>query len=171
MRTYWIQVYNQLPLADLAEQSLMVALLATNFQSLCNEYGLDQAMIEPALSDLELIAAPENVAPFFLLKYRPHGGVPLVVYRWQADGEAGEHWLREARKQARHPWIKEHLAVTHDILAVSLRTQQLKDFGLLLAYEVARWAGAEGEGLVYGLDGIWYRLNRHQAFIPIESNG
>ena len=39
--------------------------------------------------------------------------------------------------------------------------------GILLAYEVARWAANLRKGLIYGLDGTWYRLNRHQAFIPL----
>jgi hypothetical protein len=167
METFWVQIFNQRTLENFIEKDLMAVLLETNFESLCNEYGLDLARIGPALSNLELIDTSENIASFFLLRYQPHGGAPLVVYRWASDAQKGMQLMGETQKLVRHPLIKDQLAKTREIFAVSLRPNQLKDFGLLLVYEVARWAGAEGQGLVLGLDGIWYRLNQHRAFIPI----
>ena len=52
--------------------------------------------------------------------------------------------------------------------SVALQDEQLTDMGLLLAYEVARWIAHQGSGIVLGLDAAWYRLNEHQAFIPLQ---
>lgn len=167
VQTYWIQVFNQRPLTPFPGNEMLSALLDVNFDSLCEQYGLNPQEISSARSHLQFLAAPEGIAPFFLLEYQPDNGSPLVIYHWNANNNAGARWLEEVLLQAGHPLVKSHLAQTQEILAISLRPSHLEDIGLLLAYEVARWAAAQGKGLVYGLDGTWYRLNQHQAFLPL----
>lgn len=168
MQNYWIQVFNSRALNETDLPKLMGALLEVNYPSLCSEYGLDPASIALTLSHLEVVSRPEGIAPFFLVKYQPGGGAPLVVYRWDTAGENGVRWLKQAKEWVKDSLVEAQLAHTREILAVSIRAAQLEDMGLLLAYEVARWAAEKGEGLVFGLDGAWYRLNRHRAFLPIE---
>jgi hypothetical protein len=50
---------------------------------------------------------------------------------------------------------------------VELARLQSSDLGILLAYELARWISFKGTGLIYALDGVWYRLNAHKAFLPV----
>ena len=167
MQNYWVQVFNQLPLNPFPGEDLLGALLGANYDSLCHQYGLDPQEISSTRARLEFITAPNDVAPFFLLDYRSEDGAPLVIYRWDAKQRAGVLWLEEAIKQSTLPKVKSHLAQTKELLAISLHPSHLADMGLILAYEVARWAAACGKGLVYGLDGAWYRLNRHRAFLPL----
>lgn len=169
MQDYWIQVFNSRALSELDLPKLIETLLEVNYPSLCSEYGLDPASIAPALSHLEVVSTSEGIAPFFLVKYQPGGVVPLVVYRWDSAGEKGVRWLNQAKARVNVSLVEAQLARTQEIFAISLHAAQLEGLGLLLAYEIARWAAEEGEGLVFGLDGAWYRLNRHQAFLPIES--
>jgi hypothetical protein len=167
MQNYWIQVFNQLPLALFPGGDLLTALLEADFDSLCGQYDLDPQAIASTRAHLKLIAAPEGVAPFFLVEYWPDQGPPLVIYRWDANDFAGARWLEEGLEHSPHPKVRSHLAQTQEILSISLDPSHLADMGLILAYEVARWAAAQGKGLVYGLDGTWYRLNQHQAFLPL----
>jgi len=168
MQDFWVQVFNQRRVDPLEEDVLLRVLFDANYTSLCAQYGLDPQGIPAALAHLELIAAPEKIAPFFLLKYRPGDQAPLVIYRWESGHETGARWLKEAEHRAQGSEVRLHLGQTREILGVALRSPQLLDMGLTLAYEIARWAAAKGEGLVYGLDGTWYRLNRHLAFLPLE---
>ena len=168
MQDVWVQVFNQRKITLFDGDGLKSALLDVNFHSLCDQYGLNPDEIPSMLSQLEFITAPEEAAPFALLKYKSEKGPPLVIYRWKVNHEAGAIWLKQAKKNANNPEVISHLDQTQEIIAIALRATQLEDLGLLLSYEVARWAAAEGQGLVYGLDGIWYRLNQHQAFLPLE---
>lgn len=168
MQNYLIRVFNLRALSEMDLQALTKVLLEVNYSSLCSEYGLDPASIAPTLSHLEVVSAPEGVAPYFLVKYQPGGRAPLVVYRWEPTGDNGAPWLRQAMKRGNASVIEAQLAHTREILAVSLRASQLEDMGLLLAYEITRWAAEKGRGLIFGLDGAWYRLNSHWAFLPIE---
>ena len=167
MENYWIQVFNRQIVQPFPGEELMKALLEANFQSLSQEYGLNPALIAPALAHLELLASENGIAPYLLLNYQIRGQSPLVVYRWRVDEGAGAHILQEAKKRASRLEVQAHLTQTREILAISLRPSQLEDMGLLLAYEVARWWADRGQGVVFGLDGTWYRVNRHQAFVPL----
>ncbi len=168
MQEVWVQVFNLRKLGRFDRGDLMSALLDAHYPALCAQYGLDPEGVPSILPRLELITASEEIAPFFLLKYLPDDQPPLVVYRWEADQESGARWLKSAELHAQQPLVMSHLGQTREILGVAMRPSQLQDMGLLLAYEVARWAAAAGQGLIYGLDGVWYRLNRHQAFLPLE---
>jgi hypothetical protein len=63
--------------------------------------------------------------------------------------------------------VRARLMQVQAVYMIELLETQLTDMGLLLAYEFARWAAQRGSGIVLGLDGVWYRLNAHQAFIPL----
>lgn len=168
MQIYWLYVFNQQPLGNIAENNLIPVLLEVNFNSLCHQYGLDSSMIAPALSQLELRAVPEGVTPFNVLKYQADDQPPILIFQWDTDKRAGADRLGDALMHVNHPRLRDHLKHTCEILGISLLADQLDDIGLVLAYEVARWAAFNGQGLVFGLDSVWYRLNRHQAFIPIK---
>ena len=169
MPDVWVQVFNQRKITPFVGDDLKRTLLGVNFHSLCDQYSLNPDEIPSMLSHLEFITGPEEAAPFALLKYQSGKGPPLVIYHRKVNHEDGASWLGEAKNSADSLGVKCRLAKTQEILAISLRPTQLADLGLLLAYEVARWAAAEGQGLVYGLDGVWYRLNRHQAFLPLKN--
>jgi hypothetical protein len=167
MADYWIQVFNREPVRGRIEKDLVTALQQVHYESLCQQYGVDQLLIAPALAHLELVSGPEGIVPFFVLKYQPGDRAPLVIFQWNTNERVGGNWLGETLSNIDQPHLRNRLGATGEILAIALQPEQLEGFGLLLAYEVARWAALNGVGLVYGLDGTWYRLNRHQAFLPM----
>lgn len=167
MENYWIQVFNQETVWHLLDRALVPALRQVHYESLCQQYGLDQSLIASTRSRLEIISAPESPALFKILQYQPPNNVPLLIFHWDSYQKAGGNGLGEPLQDSGDPQLRERLLNTREVLGISLRAEHLQDLGLLLAYEVARWAAFEGQGLVYGLDGTWYRLNRHQAFLPL----
>ena len=168
MATYTIQVFNQCCLQPFPVKSLISTLQEVHFGSLCRQYGLHPGLIQPALTHLEVISPAEKAVPYFLLRYQVEEEPPLIIFQWPTDQKSGAAWLKAASRQVDDIQIQGHLAQTCEIIGVSLNEGQLDDLGLLLAYEVARWAAFKGQGLVYGLDGTWYRLNRHRAFLPVS---
>lgn len=164
---YGVFVFNREKICRLNRIRILSRIQGSNFQTLCDQYGLDPELIAPVMEHLDLILPPEDRLPFFLLKYQSVGLSPLIVCRWDIECENGRQFLEVALSDESGGRIKNHLLQTKEVLVIELERSQLADLGLLLAYELARWAADQGQGIIRGLDGNWYRLNRHKAFVPI----
>lgn len=168
---YRIMIYNQRPLGRFTRESLLAAITVSNFSTLCAQYGLDPALIQPAMDHLAVDMAVGVQAPYFLVRYQPGNQPPIVVSEQEAEGAIRQGHLKEAVGERAPQSVWEHLTRIRAICSVELVDSQLADLGLLLGYELARWAAARGDGIVLGLDGIWYRPNAHHAFIPLAGQG
>jgi hypothetical protein len=166
---YWILIFNQKPLGQFSGDSLLATIKTSNYRTLCEQYGLDPGLIQPALTHLSLEMAEGSAVPYFLVRYQPQHQPPLVVTRWDTTISVGRQWLVSFAESSVSADIHDRLMCTRELVTVDLFEAQLVDLGLLLAYEIARWAAGLGEGIVYGLDGTWYQLNVHQAFIPLDT--
>lgn len=160
---FLIRVFNLIPIGPVDPQEVLAAITASNYQTLCRQYGLDPALIEPGLARLGVLSAPDMAAPFFTVVYRENGERPIVVNF--------EDWgTRDFETEAFMPpeSLRGADLNTVQLVSIELDEDQLQDLGLLLAYEVARWAAMQGKGVLQGLDGRWYRLNAHKAFLPVD---
>ncbi len=162
---YSITVFNTKLIEDIDPGEIMASLTASNYATLCDQYGLDPALIEPTLACLNIVAGPQNTPDYFVLEYRPQNHRPIVIHLLKPDGlvEGELYRLRKAASEK----IQEKLSEIKQIVSIELSEDQLYDLGLLLGYELARWAAQTGEGVIQALDGKWYRLNRHKAFLPV----
>lgn len=167
---YWIMIFNQNPLGQFSGESLLKAITTANYHTLCEQYGLDPGLIQPVVDHLCLEMAGGSAVPYFLVRYQPQHLPPLVVTRWNTTTSAGRQRLVPFAENPVSADLRDHLMGTRELITVELVEAQLVDLGLLLAYEIARWAAGLGSGIIYGLDGVWYRLNAHQAFIPLDTD-
>ena len=165
----WIWIFNQNPLGNLCQQELISVLRASNFSTLCDQYGLDRSLIQPALANLDISTSQNVQLPCFLLFYQPKAQPPLIINRWGVDSTVSKQNMFKIKAEAPKT-IRTQLETSRELFTIELTNSQLRDIGLLLAYELARYLAAQGDGLVYGLDKLWYRLNTHQAFIPLGRN-
>jgi hypothetical protein len=166
---YRILVFNLQSLDEFNKEELHRYLLDVSFTTLCDQYQLDPALIEPARSNLEVVVSNEHTLPYFYVKYGSNRVQPLIIYEWDVESERGRGILDGVLKGETTSDVTNALLDVKSIIEIELATLQLKDMGLLLAYEIARWAANKGGGVILGLDKTWYRLNDHQAFIPIIS--
>lgn len=167
---YWIMIFNQYPLGRFSGESLLATIMTSNYHTLCEQYGLDPALIQPALEYLSLEMAGGSAVPYFLVRYQPKHRPPLVVTRLDTTTAEIRRQLLAFADSPVPADIREHLLRARELVTVELLEAQLADVGLLLAYEFARWAAGLGSGIVYGLDGSWYRLNVHHAFIALATD-
>ena len=167
--TYRIMVLNPHSIGAIDPEELQEVLLLANFHTLAAQYGLDKSMIEGCVSNLEVTTVDPLVAPFFVIKYQGRNYLPLLVYRWLITDRPGEELWRDVLPEDLPPQVRQQITDASEIVVIELDKSQLEDMGILLAYEVARWAAVCGGGVVMGLDGKWYRMNRHQAFVPVEA--
>jgi hypothetical protein len=161
---YSILVFNRKPISIINPEAVLAAVTGSNYQTLCRQYGLDKELIEPAKAYLRLIGSQGGDSPFFALVYGPAAQRPVMVHLFDLDQarRAELSTVLAAAPQA----LDLNLAASVQVVRIELGREQLADLGLLLAYELARWAAVNGEGVLRGLDGRWYRLNRHRAFLP-----
>ena len=167
--SYNIIIINRWPLKSPGFTQVLLAELQTvDFESLCRQYGLDPALIGPTLAQLSVEASIGAPVPFFLLRYHDKRHPPIVISEWEIAGLT-QQCIQEDKSPANWPdCVLEFIATSQAVYSVALQDEQLTDLGLLLAYEVARWIAHQGSGIVLGLVGAWYRLNEHQAFIPLQ---
>ena len=165
---YSILVFNYQPLDGLNENQLRQRLKGVNFVSLCEQYQLDPTWIEKVKSNLEVLAAKDIALNYFLINYGGKQDRPIVVYEWGVESVIGERIMKNLLNREEDIKANYFLLSCSYILEIELGESQLRDIGLLLGYEIARWGADEGEGIVLGLDRRWYQLNRHKAFIHIE---
>lgn len=165
---YRILVFNRRSLGKFDGEELRSNLLEVNFESLCAQYGLDPAQIQTTKSHLEVVVSKYGNSPYFLVNYGSNNYQrPIVVYEWSMETGNSEQILEGHFHGNKKQEITDYLLSTKYILEIELEESQLRDLGLLLAYEIARWGANLGEGVILSLDNTWYRLNQHQAFIPL----
>lgn len=156
-----IRVFNTQLIAAIDPNEILAAITESNYQTLCQQYGLDPALIAPGLARLGVLTAPDKAAPFFTIVYRQNGERPLVV--------SLQDWAPVELETRPSEPLREVFSRSVQLVSIELGEDQLRDLGLLLAYEVARWAAVEGRGIIQGLDGRWYRLSAHKAFLPVDA--
>ena len=112
------------------------------------------------------LPADSDVSPFFLVSYQPKKEKLITVFRREVRFPEDKALLMEFVQGQQIYSLKSELHQTCCFFRIDLEESQLRDMGLLLGYEIARWLSFRGKGLVLDLQGVWYRLNVHQAFIP-----
>lgn len=163
---YWILVFTKHKLGQIHQDDVVAAITQSNLYTLCGQYGLDPALIQPALEQIDAALSVSDQQLLLVLRYGVQQHPPIVVTEWDVAVGAGSQLLREMLENCAIPDVMQNLKETSFIYSVELVASQLGDMGLLLAYEIARWIAQRGEGLVLALDRTWYRLNAYQAFIP-----
>jgi hypothetical protein len=163
---YSIFVFNQCALGEISADELESDLKKVSFTTLCKQYGLDPQLIPEAQENLDVLAADSDVSPFFLVSYQPKKEKLITVFRREVRFPEDKALLMEFVQGQQSYSLKSALHQTCCFFRIDLEKSQLRDMGLLLGYEIARWLSFRGKGLVMDLQGMWYRLNVHQAFIP-----
>jgi hypothetical protein len=164
---YSINVFSQISIAEIIPEKLEETLEKISFRTLCRQYGLDCSLIDQTLKNLRVAISGSDVSPYFVVEYLPPGGRPLIIYHLKPSSEDGGRILAASQASILEKDLSEKLSRFGAIYSIDLHPAQLKDMGLLLGYEVARWIGFLGHGLVRDLHGDWYTLNEYQAFIPL----
>ncbi len=165
---YRILILNRISLKGFEKEALYQHLLSVNFETLCDQYQLDSTQIAPAKSNVEVLVSKERNLAYFLVNYGPNHHPPIVVTEWDIKERIGNNSQEDFFLSENNEEIPDQIFQANFIVEIELIQSQLRDMGLLLAYEIARWAAGRGEGVVLGLDNIWYRLNQHRAFVPIN---
>lgn len=165
--TVSIFVFNSTVITSFNPDEILRAISGSNLQTLSHQYGLSDTLIPSALEPLRIEIAPDG--NFFALHTNLDSTAPIIVSQTVDDGCMRKMISSTPTGLPRD--VASELTNTQALISVDLLVGHLRTIGLLFAYELARWAAFEGQGVIYGLDRRWYCLNRHQAFIPCDDEG
>ena len=163
---FLIHVFNTIPIEIEAvdPREVLEAITESNYHTLCAQYGLDPALIDVTRSSLQVQVAQGKAVPYFTVAYGRSDARPIVVHFQGREGIS-------ERLQPVPESAPAALGAAVQLVSIELDEAQLQDLGLLLGYELARWAAVQGQGIMLGLDGRWYRLNAYKAFLPLATPG
>ena len=99
------------------------------------DYDVDDELVSPAL---DLFSITESMDGF-QLDYRPDGERQLAIRCWTAPDHVAEE-ISEVKESigAANAALAESIAATKAVVAIELGASQMKDMGIVFAYEVAR---------------------------------
>ncbi len=164
---YGIVVFNQKTIGPIDQEDVLSTVTESNFHTLCEQYGLAAELLGHGSDHLHLNILLHGDLPVFQLDYRSDYRTPLTVYRWPASSQNGRAYMVQMQNEVEVIVDQEYLTRILQVILIEITRPQLEDLGILLAYEIARWAAFCGNGIMHALDGKWYRLNENKAFIPM----
>jgi len=139
-----ILVFNPKSLGKIDPKKLIHILLKVNFATLCSQYGLNSALIGLVKVNLNVVVSENRDFPYFLVKYGGDKDRPLFVYERQPESRKGMSIWDGITGGSNSEEVNTHLSKTNFLVEIELGQKQLSDMGLLLAYEIARWAAVKG---------------------------
>lgn len=121
-----------------------------DYSTLAEDYDVDVSLVRPGLDAL-------RVTDDLSIHYGADR--PVVVHVWTERARIEEE-LEEAREgrdppPAAEPWLESCTG----IVAIELGFSMLDDFGVVLAYEVARFVCQKLDGVLVDDDGVWQRVD------------
>lgn len=160
---WWITVYCG---SDVAiDGDALIASLrgrdAASVTALAEDYEVDAAAVETALTDLRVTDALE-------VFYRADPSTrPIVVHVWREAAMVAEE-LVDARETRGAPAAAEpYPSRCAAIVALELGFSNLEDVGVVIAYEIARHLAQTYDGVIVDDDDRWERVE-HGALVPLD---
>jgi hypothetical protein len=129
-----------------------------DYLGLAAEHGIDEAKAKAAIAALSVF--PIDEGPFDLeVRYSNEPEArPIFVHGWSGTERVAEE-IREAVENREPP--KSTLArvkAAKQVIGIELGYSQLRDMGLVIAIELARWLAQKGDGVFVDDDGEWFAV-------------
>jgi hypothetical protein len=171
---WWLTVYCRTSVAELTTTQLHDGLCdrdeqapaGVDYVTLAEEHEISEADVDEALEHL----AVELVGPKPLdveIRYREDPEArPIVVHLWSDPSRVAEE-IEEAREGREPPeGAHAYLSACREVVGIELGFGQLRDMGLVLATELARYLAQKGDGVIVDDEDEWYALDDGEFVDP-----
>ena len=163
---WWMTVYCREPLATLDAAQVDAGLrgddpsapAGIDYPSLAEDHELDEDQAALALAHLRVTHAGAHALDLEI-RYRPEPDArPIVVHPWTEPARVVEE-LDEAREgRDPPPEALARLADVRAVIGIELGFAQLRDMGLVIACELARYLAQKGDGVIVDDEGEWFAV-------------
>jgi len=170
----WMTVYCRKPLSDLTPQQVLdgiqgndpVAPAGVDYWTLAEDYGIDEDLVDEELSTLS-VSPLRGGDEGYEVRYGAREQ-PLAIRRWHDPTRVAEEIqeiLEQADRQPEEAIRRVH--ASREVIGVEMRPGHLRDMGVVIAYEVARYLAQKGDGLIRTDEERWLEV-KQGAFEPLE---
>jgi hypothetical protein len=155
----WISVYCRKSVGRITTAQLLDGIrdrdpkahAGVDYYTLAEDYDVGEPAVRAALVKLAI----EDHDPFddYMVSY----GVrrPVFVRRWT---NASPHVEEAIERTPPSPALAKRLRASREAIGIELGASQLSDFGIVVAYEVARYLAQKGDGVIADLQHRWTKV-------------
>jgi hypothetical protein len=173
----WLTIYCRKPVSWVGSKEILdglsgrcrTALAGVDYQSLAEDYGVSSDLAKREVSHLAVERDPVGATPAYLVKYGldPQRR-PLRICFWGDPARVKEE-ISETREGVLPSTgeIPRALDGTIEVVGVEFGQSHLRDSGIVIAFEAARFFAQLGDGIVRDEEGAWSRI-AHGAFVPLR---
>jgi hypothetical protein len=154
----WISVYCTASLDAVTAKKLAAGIrgkdddapAGVDYLTLAEQYGVDDTAVKAALGSLSITKWSGGFALAYGAK------LPVRIHRWTDRARVADELAELPRK----------LAGVVEVVGIELAASQLRDFGVVVAYEVARYLAQKANGVTRDLGGV-FGVVRRGAFVDL----
>lgn len=160
----WITVYCRNTVTNISPEDLKTGLLGkdssavagVDYRTLAEQYNIDPSLVGEAVRNIGVAETKGGDGwTHYAIRYGAEDTRPLLLYRWIKPARVAEE-LNEARGlTGNNGFIAHRLEETAEVIGIELGIGQLKDMGVVLAYEAARYFAQRGDGVILNDEGRW----------------
>lgn len=155
----WISVYCRKSVGRITPARLLNGIrdsdreapAGVDYHTLAEDYDVDEDAVDAALGELRV--APASKFDVYAVHYQAGTARPVFVRRWTKD--ASVHVEEAIERRSPSPALAKRLRASVDVIGIELGASQLSDFGIVVAYEIARYLSQKGDGIIVDLQDNW----------------
>jgi hypothetical protein len=170
----WITVYCRSSADDVTARRLLDGIqgrdpsapAGVDYQTLAEDYHVHSVSPTDAVAALDVsdLRGGEDV-------YEVRYGIdarPLVVRRWRDPSRVVEEVQEVVDRPGRHPPLAiERVRSSREVIGIELGSSQLRDMGIVIAYELARYLAQKCDGVILTDEERWLRVEKGE-FTALE---
>ena len=158
----WISVYCTKPVNDVVADVVLLGVRQNDYWTLAEQYDIDDELVDPALTALRISADNRGLQ----LHYGQGKERPIAIHFWTSPEqvkeeieEVEEFFCSQSNETSRI--VLAHMRNVISVVGIEIGFTQLKDMGIVFAYEIARWFAANRSGIIRGEDDCWSRIKNN----------
>src|SRR5262245_41308773 len=169
----WLSLFCQTSTARITASQLLDglrgrdprALAGVDYSTLAEDYDVRDELVKPAVAALRVEALADGDG--FEISYG-EGERPVFVRRWTDPPRVAEeiqemHDRLGAKSEPAAPWMR----ACREVIGIELSADQLRNMGVVIAYEAARYLAQKGDALILTDQDRWLRVEDGE-FVPLS---
>jgi hypothetical protein len=161
----WITVYCRFRREDITAAQLLdgihgrdlSALAGVDYESLAEDYHVHLTSVADAVAALAVRPLADGAG--CEVRYGAEAR-PLFVRRWRETARVAEEIREVVERAASYPReAVERVRSSCEVIGIELGVSHLRDMGVVVAYEVARYLAQKCDGVILTDEGRWLRVD------------
>ena len=159
----WITVYCRKSVGAVSPDQLLAGITdkdpsasaGVDYWTLAESYAVEEDAVDTALEALRVEAEGPGFEVYSVRYCAAPRLRPVFVRRWADEARVRRELDEAAELRKPSASTSKLLEQTREVIGIELGATQLNDFGIVVAYEIARYLAQIGDGLICDLQDGW----------------